>query len=103
MSRREVQLEDLVGRVVRTEAGRPVGVIRDFCAEPSGEEYLVREILIGELGWRAKLLGMIQQLPTFRALGLGRRYRMRAVSWRWLDFSDPERPRFRSPSSGRER
>jgi hypothetical protein len=102
MGVREVGLEDLVGRVVRTAAGRPVGVIQDIRALPHGEEYLVHEILIGELGLRARLLGMLQQLPTFRALGIGRPYRTRAIHWSWLDLTDPQHPRFRGPSSGEE-
>jgi hypothetical protein len=93
---REVRLEELLGRVVRSAAGRPIGVIRDVRAQPHGDEYLIHEVLLGELGVRAKLLGMLQQLPTFRALGLGRPYRTRPIPWDWLDFSDPWNPRFRS-------
>ncbi len=102
MSAREVRLEELLGRVVRTAAGRPIGVIQDLRAQPHGEEYLVHEVLIGELGLRARLLGVLQQLATFRALGLARPYRIRAIPWDWLDLSDPHHPRFRSASLGEE-
>jgi sporulation protein YlmC with PRC-barrel domain len=91
---REIRLEELLGRVVCTAAGRPVGRIEDVTAEPEGEEYVVREVILGELGWRARLFSMAAQLPTLRALGLGGRYRTRAIPWHWLDFSDPEHPRF---------
>jgi hypothetical protein len=91
---RELQLEELLGRVVRTAAGRPVGRIEDITAEPEGEDYVVREVILGELGWRAWLVGIMAQLPTFRALGLGGRYRTRSVPWEWLDFSDPAHPTF---------
>jgi hypothetical protein len=94
---REVRLEELLGRVVRSAAGRPIGVIQDLRAQPHGDEYLIHEVLVGELGVMAKLLGMLQQLPTFRALGLGRPYRSRPVPWNWLDLSDPRNPRFRAP------
>lgn len=94
---REVRLESLLGRVVRSPGGRPVGRIEDARAEPDGEDYVVREIILGEMGLLAKIVGMAAQLPTFRALGLGRRYRTRAIPWNWLDLSDPERPCFRSP------
>lgn len=90
----EIQLEDLLGRLVRTAAGRPVGRIEDVTAEPEGDDYVVRNVVLGELGLRARLFGMAAQLPTFRALGLGRHYRTRAIPWEWLDFSDPEQPRF---------
>jgi hypothetical protein len=93
---REVGLEELLGRVVRSAAGRPVGVIQDVRAQPHGDDYLVHEILLVELGLRAKLLAILQQLPTFRALGLGRPYQVRPVPWNWLDLSDPENIRFRA-------
>jgi hypothetical protein len=93
---RELPLERLLGRVVRTAAGRPMGVIQDVRAYPDGEEYVVREFILGELGLRAKALGMLQQLPTFRALGVGKPYRTRAIPWHWLDLSDPEHPFIRS-------
>jgi sporulation protein YlmC with PRC-barrel domain len=95
----EVAVEDLVGRVVRTASGRPVGRIDDLRVEPHGEEYLVSEIILAELGLRARLIRMATQLPTFKSLGVAAPYRTRAIPWQWLDLSDPQRPRFRSPES----
>ena len=94
---REIPLEDLLGRTVRTAAGRPVGRIEEVTAEPEGEDYVVRDVILGELGLRARLVAMMAQLPTFRSLGFGDRYRTRAIPWHWLDFSDPRRPRFVEP------
>ena len=91
---REIRLEELLGRVVRTAAGRPAGRITDVRVEPDGEEYVVREVILGELGLRARLLSMAAQLPTLQSLGIGGRYRTRAIPWHWLDFSDPSKPRF---------
>ena len=102
MTGREIYLEDLLGRLVRTAAGRVVGRIEDVRAEPVGDDYLVREVVLGELGLRARLFGMAAQLPTLQALGLARRYRTRAIPWEWLDFSDPEHPRFRGVEQGKE-
>jgi hypothetical protein len=102
MANREVQLEDLLGRLVRTAAGRPVGIIEDLTAEPEGDDYVVRNVILGELGLRARLFGMAAQLPTFRALGLGRHYRIRAIPWEWLDLSDPERPKFVGSGENKE-
>jgi sporulation protein YlmC with PRC-barrel domain len=95
MAGHEVALEQLLGSVVRSAAGRPIGRIEDLRVEPDGEDYVVTEIILGELGFWAKLLGIAAQLPTFTAIGLGRRFRTRAIPWHWLDLSDPERPRFR--------
>jgi len=91
---REVRLEQLLGKVVRSAAGRPVGRIEDVRARPEGEDYLVYLVVIGELGFMAKLLSLAAQLRIFHTLGLARRFRIRAIPWNWLDVSDPERPRF---------
>ena len=90
----EIRLEEILGRVVRTAAGRPVGRIEDVRAVPEGEDYVVTEVILGELGFRARLFSLAAQLPTLKALGITGRYRVRAVRWEWLDFSDPEHPRF---------
>jgi hypothetical protein len=96
MADRELRLEDLLGRLVRTAAGTPVGRIEDLRVQPEGDDYVVRDVILGELGFLARLFGMAAELPTLKALGLGRHYRTRAIPWKWLDFSDPERPRFRA-------
>ena len=100
---REIYLEDLLGRVVRTAAGRPVGRVEDVRAEPDGDEYLVREVVLSDLGIRARLFSMAAQLPTLKAIGLARRYRTRIIPWEWLDFSDPSRPQFREGQAREER
>ena len=102
MAAREVRLEHLLGRVVRTASGRAVGRIEDLRAQPEGEDYVVTEVVLGELGFRAWLFSLTAQLPTFEALGLRRRSRIRAIPWRWLDLSDPEHPRFRGPEEIKE-
>lgn len=102
MSTGEVRVEELLGRVVLSAGGRPVGRIEDLRARPEGEDYVVHEVVIGELGLMATLLGAAAQLPTFQALGLARGYRTRAIPWNWLDLSDPARPRFRSSAASEE-
>jgi sporulation protein YlmC with PRC-barrel domain len=94
---REIRLEEILGRVVRTAAGRPVGRIEDVRAVPQGEDYVVREVILGELGLKARMFSVAAQLPTFQSLGFGGRYRTRAIPWHWLDFSDPHQPRFVQP------
>jgi len=95
MSGGEIRLEEILGRVVRTAAGRPVGRIDDVIALPDGEDYVVKEVVVADLGLRARLYSMAAQLPTLKSLGIGGRLRIRTVPWDWLDFSDPHRPRFR--------
>jgi sporulation protein YlmC with PRC-barrel domain len=89
---REVRFEDLVGKVVRNPQGRAIGRIEELEAEPEGEDYLVTEYVIGALERLPRLLGFLGQLPTFRALGIGRSPRVRRIPWHWIDLSDPVHP-----------
>jgi hypothetical protein len=100
---REIRLERLLGRLLVDAAGVSVGRIEDVEALPEGDEYLVTHALVGAEGRLARLLAFMHQLPTLRALGLGRRPRTRRIPWSWLDLSDPERPRLRPSVAGSER
>ena len=92
---RELRLERLLGKLLVDAAGVAVGRIEDVEAIPEGDEYLVTHALVGAEGRLSRLLAFTHQLPTLRALGLGRKPRIRRVPWTWLDLSDPERPRLR--------
>jgi hypothetical protein len=96
MAHREVRFEDLLGKMVRNQYGRPIGRIEDARIEPEGEDYLVKEFLIGPLGRLPRLLAFMGQLPTLRAWGLGRKSQVRPIPWHWLDLSDPARPVLRA-------
>ena len=92
---REVRLERLLGKLVVDAFGLPFGRIEDVIAEPQGDEYLVTHLLIGPNSRLAQLLASAHELPTLRALGLGRRPRVRRVPWSWFDLTDPDRPQLR--------
>jgi len=92
---REVRLERLIGKLVVDAFGLPFGRIEDVIAEPQGDEYLVTHLLIGPNSRLAQLLASAHELPTLRALGLGRRPRVRRVPWSWFDLTDPDRPQLR--------
>lgn len=89
---REVRFEDLVGRVVRNPRGRAIGRIEELRVEPDNGDYRVTEYVIGALERLPRLLGFLGQLPTFRALGVGRTLRRRRIPWHWIDLSDPMHP-----------
>jgi sporulation protein YlmC with PRC-barrel domain len=91
----EVRLERLLGKLVVDAFGLPFGRIEDVIAEPQGDEYLVTHLLIGPNSRLAQLLASAHELPTLRALGLGRRPRVRRVPWSWFDLTDPDRPQLR--------
>jgi len=92
MAQREVKFEDLLGKAVRNQYGRAIGRIEDARIEPEGEDYLVKEFLIGPLEWLPRLLAFMGELPTLRALELGRKSQLRPVPWHWMDLTDPARP-----------
>ena len=89
----EIRFEDLVGKVVQNEHGRPIGRIEDLRVEPDGEEYVVTEFLLGPLERLPRLLAFVGQLPTVRALGVKGQRQLRPIPWEWIDLSDPMRPR----------
>src|SRR5213592_1420287 len=81
---REVRFEDLIGKTVRNQYGRPIGRIQDARIEPDGGDYLVTDFLLGPLERVPRLLAFFGQLSTLRALGIGRSRRPRPVPWHWL-------------------
>jgi sporulation protein YlmC with PRC-barrel domain len=101
-ARREVRLERLLGRLLVDATGVPVGRIEDVEAYPDGEDYLVTHVVVVPEGRLASLLAAMHQLPTLRAVGLGRKPRSRRVPWTWLDLSDPRHPRLLPNVAGAE-
>jgi hypothetical protein len=92
MAPRKVRLERLLGRPLVDAHGHTVGAIEDVVADPVGEEYHVTHVVVGPHAWLPRLLAFWHQIPTLRALGLGRRPRLKRLPWTWLDLSDPEHP-----------
>jgi hypothetical protein len=88
-----LRLERLLGCRLVDAFGREVGSIEDVVAEPAGDEYLVTHVVVTASNHLARLMGFAHQIPTLRALGLGRRPRIRRIPWTWLDLSDPMHPR----------
>jgi len=88
-----LRLERLMGRPLVDALGHEVGCIEDVVAEPAGDEYLVTHVVVTSANRLGHFLGFMHQIPTLRALGLGRRPRVRRIPWTWLDLSDLDRPR----------
>ena len=90
MSRPQVALENLLGRMVLDCDGVKAGRIHDVEVEVRGGECLVREWYLG--------VGALRQRLGVRALHLlGIRHGLEpvCVPWQQMDLSDPERPRLR--------
>jgi hypothetical protein len=88
----DLRFEDLIGKTVRNSSGRAIGRIEDAKIEPDGQDYLITHFLMGPLERLPRLRGFLGELPTFRALGMGRERDLRPLPWHWFDLSDPERP-----------
>ena len=97
MANREVHIEMLLGRRVLDSTGKSVGRIEEVIAERQGDEWVVREYLVGS----AALLHRFSALDIGRALlGLFRAkenvgYR---VPWDKLNLTDLEKPCLHCPS-----
>lgn len=97
MANREVHIELLLGRRVLDSTGKSVGRIEEVIAERQGDEWVVREYLVGS----AALLHRLSALDIGRALlGVFRAkenagYR---VPWDKLNLTDLEKPCLHCPS-----
>jgi hypothetical protein len=96
MTRHRVRVERLLGRLVVDHLGIAAGRIEDIVSEPDGDAYRVTHVILGPVGRVARMLAFGYQLPTFQAIGLGRKPRTRRLPWAWLDLVDPEHPRLRA-------
>ena len=104
MTARTIPMSALVRRVVHDADGRAIGRIRDITAEielhRGGNEYVVTHVTIGRYG----RLDAMENSEIVSCPGERWRrwagYRHYDVPWRWLDLSDPSRPRLRRPVSG---
>jgi sporulation protein YlmC with PRC-barrel domain len=91
MASSEVHIERLLGRRVLDSTGQSVGRIEEVIAEEKGDEYVVREYLVGSTA----LLDRLSAWDVGRALlGILRAkenagYR---VPWDKLDLTNPEKP-----------
>ena len=97
MSRHEIRLNDVIGRVVRDVDGRSIGRIEEMRAEielhDRGNDYVVVEFHVGAFGALEALAGAHFARHVLRRLGGLVRYRHHRVPWTLMDLSDPARPR----------
>jgi hypothetical protein len=97
MSRHEIRLSDVIGRVVRDVDGRSIGRIEEMRAEielhERGNDYVVLEYHVGAFGALEALAGAHFARRVLRRMGGLVRYRHHRVPWTLMDLSDPARPR----------
>ncbi len=81
-ARRRVNVEELLGRRVRTPDGRVAGRIEEIRAERRGDAYEVTEFLLGP-GALVERLAIVARRRKARPL---------VVRWDQIDVSRPSRP-----------
>jgi hypothetical protein len=82
-----LRLDSLVGREVYTANNRRLGRLEEFRAERRGDDWVIREYVVGTAGLLERLgLGVRLILGIDRAAGY-------VVRWNQLDLSLPARPR----------
>jgi hypothetical protein len=82
-----LRLDRLIGREVYTRDNRRLGRLEEFRAERRGDDWVIREYVIGTAGLLERLgLGVRLILGVKRSGGY-------VVRWDQLDLSEPARPR----------
>jgi sporulation protein YlmC with PRC-barrel domain len=92
MSVREVRVEQLLGRRVLAQNGRPVGRVEEIRVERSGAGYSVTEYHVGS---EALLERLAVGFQSFFRKPPRKGY---AIAWDQVDLSDPESPRLTCPA-----
>ncbi len=97
MAHREVHIELLLGRRVLDSAGKSVGRIEEVIAERQGDEWVVREYLVGSAALFQRLSALEMGRALLRLFGAKARAGYR-VPWDKLNLTDLEKPSLHCPS-----
>lgn len=93
MTNREIHLELLLGKQVRSLEGKPVGRIEEVRAEQQGDEWVIQEYLIGPAAILERLSAWTIGLGILHLLGARKIHGGFRIPWNKLDLTDPEHPR----------
>lgn len=92
---REVHLELLLGKGVLDSKNQLIGRIEEVRAEQQGNEWIIKEYLIGNAALLERLSAWTIGLKILRLLGARKIYGGYSVPWDKLDLTDLEKPRLR--------
>ncbi|MEH2257789.1 hypothetical protein [Nostoc sp.] len=95
MTTREIHLELLLGKPVLDSTGKAVGRIEEVRTEQQGEEWIVKEYLIGYVAVLERLSAWTIGLGILHLLGAHKIHGGHTVPWDKLDLTDPDKPRLR--------
>jgi hypothetical protein len=93
MAGKQINLELLLGRAVRSRDGQSIGRIEEIQAEPRGSDFVVVEYHIGPPALLERLSGSTIGAAMLDLLHLRDRDKGRRVPWDKLDISNPRHPR----------
>lgn len=93
----EIHLELLLGKQVHDTEGTPVGRIEEVRAEQQGDEWVIKEYLIGPAAILERLSAWTIGTGILRLLGARKIHGGFKVPWQKLDLTDPEHPRLICP------
>jgi hypothetical protein len=86
MTRDELYLDALLGRMVVAGNNRPVGRLEEFHAEQRGSHFYIVAFAIGPAG-------LMERLNVGMRILFGRHRGGKIARWDQIDISDPARPR----------
>ena len=92
---REVHLELLLGKGVLDSKDKLIGRIEEVRAEQQGNEWIIKEYLIGNAALLERLSAWTIGLTILHLLGARKIHGGYSVPWDKLDLTDPEKPRLR--------
>jgi len=92
----EVNVELLLGAMVRDIDGEDVGRIEEFHAERDDKTCLVTSYLIGASGVISRLSAWTLVRPISEFLNTRKLYSLYRVPWQDMDLSDPHHPKLRT-------
>ncbi|WP_013320691.1 hypothetical protein [Gloeothece verrucosa] len=95
MATREIHLELLLGKPVKDATGKSIGRIEEIRVQQQGNEWVIKEYLIGTIAILERLSAWTVGLGLLHLLGATKIYNGYRVPWEKLDLSDPNHPRLR--------
>lgn len=95
MNGKRIDLQMLLGRMVKDTNGEKVGRIEEFRAEEQNGETVITHYLVGRRGLRERLSISGLALTFIRPFGAQHVAATHKIPWEKLDLSDPKHPKLR--------